>query len=485
MKQRYHAKSVRISRHLRLYIVLLFLSMCSCFAPQPAAAGPTPAHDYTAVDAIFTEHCLDCHGVQDPEGKFVLDNFDSLMKGGEIGQAVVPGKSAESLLVQMIEGTFEKGGEKKIMPPGKKRRKLTVTEIATIKAWIDDGAHGPMNGAVVQKELAVPKILPTVAPRMPIMALAYASGSQLIAAGTYDQVELRCLGKSASNHTLAGPQGNVNALLFSPAGAYLFAAGGQPGLFGEVRQWNVADGTVVKTWQGHKDAIYSAALSPNGKILATGSYDQKIKLWDTATGLEIKTLSGHNGAIYGLAFRPDGKILASASADRTVKLWDVASGERRDTLSQSLKELYAVAFSPDGHRLVAGGVDNRIRIWEISAAATETTNPLLDSKFAHEGAILNLVFSNDGKWLLSSADDRTVKLWDAHEMKERLVLEAQPDWAQALAFVNDNKTIAVGRMNGTLGFYDTATGKASPTLNAETAKPGSPNNSSPVAANKN
>src|SRR5205823_3361663 len=135
------------------------------------------------------------------------------------------------------------------------------------------------------------------------------------------------------------------------------------------------------------------------KTLATGSYDQKIKLWKVETGEELKTLSGHNGCVFDLAFRPDGKILASASADRTVKLWDVTSGERRDTLSQPLKELYAVAFSPDGKRLYAGGVDNRIRVWEVSEMAAETTNPILYSKFAHEGTILRLAFSSDGETL--------------------------------------------------------------------------------------
>src|SRR5207247_2854899 len=129
-------------------------------------------------------------------------------------------------------------------------------------------------------------------------------------------------------------------------------------------------------------------------------------LWDLQTGKETKTFSGHNGCVYDLAFRPDGKILASASADRTVKLWDVLSGERRETFSQPLKELYAVAFSPDGRHVVAGGADNRIRVWQVSESAAETTNPILHSKFAHEGAILNLVFSSDGQTLLSSSDDR-------------------------------------------------------------------------------
>ena len=155
--------------------------------------------------------------------------------------------------------------------------------------------------------------------------------------------------------------------------------------------------TLVRKYEGHKDALYALALSPDGQTLATGSYDQKIKLWKVADGAEIKTLSGHNGGVYGLSFRPDGKVLASASADRTVKLWDVATGKRLDTLSQPLKEQTAVAFAPDGKTLVAGGVDSRIRVWEVSEKAEEGSNPLLLTRFAHEGAILNLAFSADGQ----------------------------------------------------------------------------------------
>ena len=439
-------------------IAALGLALAS---PAAAAAEATPARDFSDVEVIFTKHCLDCHASQDPEGNLVLESFESLMKGGESGAAVSPGTSADSLLVKMIEGRIEKNGKKKIMPPGK-RTKLNPDEIETIKRWIDSGAKPPPDGKALVKQLVVPKIATKGAPRKPVNALAYAPAPKLIAVARYGEVELRSASTHAIVRTLGGHRGNVTALVFSSDGKELFAAAGEAGLLGEVRQWKIADGTLVRTFEGHKDALYSVALSPDGKTLATGSYDQKIKLWDVQTGAELKTLSGHNGCVFDLAFRPDGKILASASADRTVKLWDTATGDRRDTLSQSLKELYTVAFSRDGRKLLAGGVDNRIRIWEISDSAAETTNPLLDARFAHEGAILNLVFSADGKTLLSSADDRTVKVWDAVELKEKFPVERQPDWPPALTFASDDKTIVVGRLDGSLGFYATTNGQPLP-----------------------
>jgi WD40 repeat protein len=426
---------------------------------SPVRAAESAGTNFSAVAALFEKHCLDCHAAQDPEGNLVLESFETLMKGGESGSVIVPRKSSESLLVKMIEGTFEKEGKKKIMPPGSKRKKLDTNEIALIKSWIDAGANPDVEAR--PKELVIPKIIPKVSPRRAVNAVAFAPKEKIVAIARDDSVELQTTDTRAVLRTLTGHRGVVNALVFSADGKQLFAGAGIAGVFGEVRQWNVADGTLIRTFEGHKDAIYGLALSPDGKILATGSYDQKIKFWDVAAGTETKTLSGHNGAVFALAFRRDGKILASASADRTVKLWDVASGERRDTLSQSLKDLYAVAFSPDGKRLAAGGVDNRIRVWEISEKASETTNPLLYSRFAHEGAILKIVYSSDGKSVLSSAADRTVRLWDAAELKERLLFEKQPDWPPALAFVED-KSIIVGRLDGTTEYYDTTSGKVVP-----------------------
>src|SRR5688572_6808069 len=129
------------------------------------------ATDYSEVDAIFTRHCLDCHEAKEPEGKLVLESFNTLMKGGESGAVVTPGKGAESLLVKLIDGGIERDGKKVIMPPGK-RKKLTTEEIAAIKSWIDAGAKPEV---VRPKELVVPKIVPKVPPRKAINAVAYAA----------------------------------------------------------------------------------------------------------------------------------------------------------------------------------------------------------------------------------------------------------------------------------------------------------------------
>jgi mono/diheme cytochrome c family protein len=422
-------------------------------AAQARAEG-TP--NYAQVHAVFAKHCVSCHNAKDEEGELVLESYAALMKGGETGPAVVPGKGDESLLLKLIR--HEK---KPYMPPPKKGPKLSDAEIAVVKAWVDAGALAGEVAPVAQAPTALPKVEPRVAPRKAVNAVAFAAGPKLYAVACYGEVELRSAADRSLVRRLAGHKGNVNAVVFSADGSLLVAAAGHPGVVGDVRVWNTADGTLVRAIEGHKDAVYGVALSPDGNTIATGSYDQAIKLWSRADGKELRTLTGHNGCVYDVAFRSDGKVLASASADRTVKLWDVATGTRLDTFSEPLKDQYAVAWSPDGARVAAAGVDNRIRVWSVSAAAKEGTNRLLVSRFAHEGAILRLAWSGDGKTILSSADDRTVKLWDAGgEVTARLALPPQPDWPTAVALAGGS--VIVGRPGGSVDFFDAGSGTLQP-----------------------
>src|SRR5260370_1175957 len=82
-----------------------------------------------------------------------------------------------------------------------------------------------------------------------------------------------------------------------------------------------AFGQVRTTLKGHALALASVAYSPDGKVIATGSYDRTAKVWEAATGKEIVTLNGHSATVDAVAFSPDAKTLATGSYASTVKPW--------------------------------------------------------------------------------------------------------------------------------------------------------------------
>ena len=408
---------------------ITFFAVLGVLSDRAAATG------FSDIEPLLQQHCVECHGVKEPEGGLVLESHADLMKGGENGAVVVPGKSADSLLVKALLGDWGKTGKNQFMPPGK-RDKFKPEQVALFLAWIDAGAPAPKTAAKAA-EIQVPRIASKVEPRRSIHALAFSAPAKLLAVARHGEVELIEVDSRSVVRVLGGTRGAVNAIAFAPDGRSVFAAAGDPGISGEVRQWDVRTGAIIRVFEGHRDALHAVAVSPDGRTLATGSYDYSIRLWDVADGSVRKTITASQGAIYDLAFRPDGKVLASASADRTAKLYDVATGERLETFGQALKELNAVAWSPDGRLLVTGGGDNRIRVYSVSDDAKEGSGKLVLAKFAHEGAILRLRFSADGRSLLSAADDRSVKIFRTDgDWDERTALEKQTDWPTAAGFSN-------------------------------------------------
>ena len=434
-------------------ILALCVASLARAADAPAEAVATTPDFNQHIAPLFKKYCLGCHNATDAEKGLVLETHNSLLQGGEGGAVVVAGNSETSRLLLVLDGRA-----KPVMPP-EGNEGPTKEEIALVKAWIDAGAKGPTGAAPDPTLLVTPKVKVRGMPRQQINAVAISPDGKQAAVAGYAQVRVISLENRAVVRRLSELRGNVTDVEFSRDGTRLVTAAGEPGVFGEAIVWNVADGAPLVKMVGHRDSLYAAALSPDGRLVATGSYDQQIKLWDAASGELVRTIAGHNGAVFDLAFSPDGRRLASASADRSVKLWEVATGERLDTFGQPLKDVYTVAFSPDGRHVVAGGIDNRIRVWQISESAQEGTNPLVYTRFAHEGAVIKLAFSPDGNWLASAAEDRTLKLWDTKQFLEKRELEAQPDWASALAIAPDNKTLLAGRLDGTLTWYDLTTGE--------------------------
>ena len=127
-------------------------------------------------------------------------------------------------------------------------------------------------------------------------------------------------------------------------------------------QWWLWD---TETWE-HKGTLtdYTGAVAdivftPDGKVLASGSWDKTVRLWDLVTGKSKGTLTGHTDLVTRISLSPDGKVLASGSWDKTVRLWDAVTGESKGTLTGG-PDLSYIVFSLDGRTIVGISSDDTL-----------------------------------------------------------------------------------------------------------------------------
>ncbi len=244
-------------------------------------------------------------------------------------------------------------------------------------------------------------------------------------------------------------QGAVAAVAMSPDGAMVLT-----GSYDKTAQlWNAATGQPIGRPLSHERRIVAVAFSPDGKTVATGSYDKTARLWDASTGQPIGEPLPHHAEVLALAFSPDGKAILSGCWDQTARLWDVDTGQPTGKPLSHQSGVAAVAFSPDGKSIVTGCQDRTARLWDAG------TGQPVAKPMEHPDAVVAVAFSPDGKTILTGCRDGKARLWDADTGR----LFGQPmehsGWVLSVAFSPDGKTAVTGSSDRTARLWDADTGR--------------------------
>jgi WD40 repeat protein len=389
--------------------------------PQPIAIKlperKEPVSFAKEVLPILSKNCLACHNAAKSENSLVLETPQTMAKGGDSGPAIVPGKSADSLMLKVAAHQ-----EEPLMPPDDNNveaKDLTPEELGLLAAWIDQGAISDASATAAPVKW---QTLPSAV--QPIYAVAASPDGQYAACTRGNQIFLYHLPTGQFATRLVDPELTKSGLYSEPGVAHFdlaqslaFSPDGDrlaSGSYREVKLWQrVRNGSLARIALP-QDASGSLALSADRKSAAIGDNQGTITLWDLTTGQPIKTLSGHTGPVTALQFR-DAEVLVSGSADQSIRLWKLADGSPLGVIATPAA-VAALALVQDGARIVSGGADKIVRIWKAEgdpAAPTGWTNSA--NLEGHQNPITALVSwsSQDKKSnvIFSGSADGSIRQW--------------------------------------------------------------------------
>ena len=206
------------------------------------------------------------------------------------------------------------------------------------------------------------------------------------------------------------------------------------------------------------------ALSPDGRVVATGTKQGAVRLWDASSAKPLLDLVAHETGTTAVAFSTDGKSLVSGGADGVARIWDAATGMRLLELrGEHIDALRVVAFSPDGTRLATGGKDGVLCLWDV-ADGTLVHHLIPDDAPAQaaEGTagVEAVAFSPEGDVLVSAhgKGDRFAHVWDANKGEEVARLREDGDGVRGAVFSPDGATLATAALDGkSIALWETAT----------------------------
>ncbi|KAG8701910.1 hypothetical protein FRC09_005065 [Ceratobasidium sp. 395] len=221
--------------------------------------------------------------------------------------------------------------------------------------------------------------------------------------------------------------------------------------------WDAHNGDiVVGPLKGHTAGVGSVAFSPSSDYLVSGSDDQKILVWDVQSGrIMTGPFQGHTGWVRSVVYAPDGEQIASGASDCTLRIWNVRTGQTAiGPLRGHSAGICSVAYSPDGNRVISGSADSTIRVWD-ARSGHQITGPFR----GHTGHVLSAVYSPDGSRIASGASDRTIQVWDSETGNCLGVFKGHELGVRSVAYSPDGNRIASSSFDRNIRVWDALTGR--------------------------
>lgn len=425
---------------------LLVIASIVLLQANVRAADPTYWQD---VRPILRKHCTVCHSERkltelDVSAGLALDKPELIAKGNKNGKVLVAGKPEQSLIVTLLT-TKDK---KRAMPLD--ADPLPAADAALIRKWVETGAAEGIKPK--DDENPVGPSTPANVRKLPVVfttrTTALPKASPIAAPLTA---------------TLpVGPLPPVAAVAFSPDGKLLAT-----GTYGRVTVWDLTTAKPAKILTNVLGAVNDLKFSPDGSRLAVAggqpSARGDLRLFDTKEWKLVASLGGHLDTVSSVAWSPDGAKLASASFDKTVRLWDAKTNAVLHAFIGHSDFVYGVAFSPKGDWYATASKDRTGRIVDVA------TGKSLGTFSGMEQEVLAVAVRPETGQVVTSGFETAVSWWDPKKFERTRKTGGPGVASHELAFDAKGTVLVVAGGDGTLHAYDAASGKLT-----KAPRPGSP-----------
>ena len=426
--------------------------------------------------AIFEEHCITCHEPSDPSGGLDLTTHISAIQGGGSGRTIKRGDANGSRLYMLVSHQ-----EKPTMPP--KSDRIDSKLIETIRKWIQQGAPKDLAEAKklaiaradarkkaaleATKEAAKPKtsivmpgalpLVKKVYPENPgsMRTLAASPNAPLLAIPGFHQILLVHQDNLRELGVLDFPFGQVESLSFSQDGSTLIAAGGIAGRTGGAVLFDVRTGSELGRFSKRRDVLLSAAVSPDGTLVATGDTRRNVEVMRAVDGQSLWK-ERHEDWVTAVTFSADGKLLASADRAGFVAVREAENGREVHEIKAANGLLADLAFSPNSGYLATAGADRTVCLFRMRDGRQ------MFRQLSHSDQVLCIAWRSATHLISSGADGRLLH-WKTSGSRETELPRVR-EWVYGVASSTDGSRIYTADWLGRLIAIDVKTRKVLATV---------------------